>query len=169
MTNFSELAALLENGLAYSKQLKSILLDERQLIESRALENLPLILNEKADLLTSLELAHNHISEWLTKHQYPHLLTEFSHRAASEFKPTEDSPTQDSIHIELCLSVWAEFDACKVDCNESNKVNGIIIANSRKRTSERLDILKGHDSKQKLYGSNGLKTGSEGKGNPQTA
>ena len=80
-----------------------------------------LILQQKADLLSSIENTHTQKLAWLSNHDLPSTLSEFS-------ALTSDAP--DYAH---CLSLWAELNQAKIQCSESNTVNGIIIAKSRKR------------------------------------
>ncbi len=157
MQDLTELSHFLDRELDHCELLQTILLQERELVEQRTLSNLPQILQQKADLLSSIENTHTQKLKWLKAQNLPSSLSEFS--ALSSNAPK----------YEHCLSLWTELNRAKKQCNESNTVNGIIIAKSRKRNGEQLDILKGIKTGKPLYDSAGKTTGGSGKGGTRRA
>ena len=157
MQDLTELSHFLERELDHCELLQTLLLQERELVEQRKLDNLPQILRQKADLLSSIENTHTQKLNCLSTQGLPLSLSEFSTLKSNAPK------------YEHCLSLWAELNQAKIQCNESNTVNGIIIAKSRKRNGEQLDILKGIEAGKPLYDAAGKTTGSSGKGGTRRA
>jgi flagella synthesis protein FlgN len=157
MHNLTELNQYLERELDHCELLQTILLKERELIEQRTLDSLPGVLQQKADLLSSIENTHSQKLSWLSARALPSNLAEFAQHYPN-------APAFDR-----CLSLWAELNQAKLQCNESNTVNGIIIARTRKRNGEQLDILKGIKVGKPLYDAAGKSTGGSGKGDTRLA
>ena len=157
MHDLTELSQYLERELDHCTLLQTILLQERELIEQRNLDNLPKILQQKADLLSSIENTHTQKLTWLKARKLSVNLTEFKQQVIN-------NPTLDQ-----CLLLWAELNQAKLQCNESNTVNGIIIAKTRKRNGEQLDILKGIKAGKPLYDAAGKAIGNSGKGDTRLA
>lgn len=157
MHDLTELCQFLERELDHCELLQAILLKERELIEQRTLDRLPMILQQKADLLSSIEHTHTQKLDWLNAKKLSSSLSEFEQQ-------TINNPT-----AAQCLPLWHKLNLAKLQCNESNTVNGIIIAKSRKRNSEQIDILKGVKTGKPLYDSAGKTTGGSGKGGSRLA
>jgi flagellar biosynthesis/type III secretory pathway chaperone len=131
--------------------LQSILLKERELVEKQQLDDLPKVLQQKADLLSSIEHTHTQKHSWLSSRKLPLKLGDFTAQVAT-------NPTRDR-----CLLLWAQLNQTKLQCNESNTVNGIIIAKTRKRNGEQLELLKGIKVGKPLYDAAGKTIGTTGK------
>jgi flagella synthesis protein FlgN len=157
MHDFTELCQYLERELDHCELLQVILLKERELIEQRNLGSLPAVLQQKADLLSSIEHTHSQKLDWLNTRKLPSNLSEFRQRGLN------------GQTVDRCLILWTELNQAKLACNESNTVNGIVIAKTRKRNGEQLDILKGIKVGKPLYDAAGKSTGGSSKGDPQLA
>ncbi len=157
MHNLNELSHYLEKEIDHCNGLESILLSERELVEKRQLDALPKVLQQKADLLSAIEHTHTQKHSWLSAKGLPLNLADFTLQVAT-------NPTR-----EPCLQLWAQLNQVKLQCNENNTVNGIIIAKTRKRNGEQLDLLKGIKVGKPLYDSAGKTIGSAGKGDTRLA
>ncbi len=157
MIDFTDLRALLERELDHCQLLQTVLLKERELIERQQLGELPAILRQKADLLTSIEHTFNQKQDWLSSKKLPLELSSFTLLAINGQAFAD------------CLNLWAESNAVKLSCNESNTTNGIIIAKSRKRNSQQLEILKGSQPSKPLYDAAGKTISGSSKGDTRLA
>lgn len=169
MIQLSELHTLLESELDHCLLLSNILLAERNLVETKALDKLPNVLRQKADLLSVVEAGFNQRQSWLKSVGLPTSLAEFS-KAFNDGNLTGwIHSTPNSISAEQCLEKWAELGAAKDKCNQQNTVNGIIITNAKKRNSEQLGILKGIRPGKTLYDAKGQSIASGGSQKSQIA
>jgi len=157
MRDLTELGFFLERELDHCELLQVILLKEREIIEQRTLSDLPKILQQKADLLSSIENTHTQKAKWLNERDLPANLAKLSEQE-------KNNP-----HLGQCAELWTKLNQAKQQCNESNTVNGIIIAKTRKRNGEQLDVLKGVKVNNPLYDAAGKSTGGSGKGDTRLA
>lgn len=148
MTVFSELATRLQQELSCTESLLSALETERQLLESRDLAGLQLLLTAKSESLDRLEHLRRSRKDWLQVQGLcstdNELLTVLEESANSEA----------TFAYELLSTCIKKIDKC----NYLNELNGILISNSRKRNSRQLDLMRGISQEQKLYTASGNTT-----------
>lgn len=169
MIQLSELYTLLDSELDHCLLLSNILLAERSLIETRQLDELPKILRQKADLLSVVEAGYNQRHSWLKSMGLPDSIEALSEAIASDSLSGLIPTTANSTSAEECLKKWQELSGAKSDCNEQNTINGIIIANAKKRNTEQLGILKGISPGKNLYNAKGQTINHSGSQKSQLA
>ncbi len=148
MTVFAELATKLQQELSCTESLLGVLETEKQLLESRDLAGLQLLLTTKSESLNTLERLQQSRKDWLQIQD----LSSTDSELMSVLSKSADSEAR--FACELLSKCRRIIDKC----NYFNELNGILISNSRKRNSRQLDIMRGISKEQKLYTATGNTT-----------
>jgi flagella synthesis protein FlgN len=131
-----------------TEQLKSLLLQERELLEKREHDGLPAIIDQKDQLLDAL--AQN-------ARQRQQLLQNLGLKATAQsweellVAHTALSPLRDS---------WKALTQAFGECQRLNEVNGKMIARSKQTLGNLLNILRGQVAAPQLYTQSGSTTGN---------
>ena len=139
MVNSAELEAIISSETALGEQLIELVAQERQLLETRQLDEIPSLLETKASLLEQLEQAYRRRQSWL----------ELNGLSATE---TDSSlPEHTRQLLSSCKSLYKKI-------NYFNSLNGILIANSRKRARLQMEIMRGLPAQDRMYDASGATT-----------
>ena len=145
MSNFADLADMLQQELRCTDNLLLTLQKERLLLEARDLTGMQGLLVEKSEGLNQLETLRHSRSQWLKQQGLPISYSELSMQLEKSLEA----------HAELSLELLTTGREKTDKCNYYNELNGILIANSRKRNSRQLDLMRGISREQKLYNASG--------------
>lgn len=133
-----ELDSLLESEQVLGNQLIALIEQEKTLLESRRFDELPPLLESKSNLLEQLDQAYQARESWCTANGLESRL--------------EQAPPQ------LPDATISRMKACKETYNNIryyNELNGILIANSRKRARLQLEVMRGLGSSDRVYDASG--------------
>ena len=134
----AELEALLQAEQSLADQLVDCLNRERTLLESRELRELPELMDCKAALLEQIEST---VSE----------RTALIQRTLEQ----DNSDTHAADASEILNVRLAEIQNLYKKINYFNELNGLLIANSRKRARLQLDIMRGIPEQDQVYDKSG--------------
>ena len=159
MSALTELTAKLQQELHCTQSLLRALETEKQLLESRDLSGLQLLLTTKSDSLDLLERLQQSRRDWLQNQGLSssdkELLVEL------EQSSDRDSPIAHELLSECLKNIEK--------CSYFNELNGILISNSRKRNNRQLDLMRGISKEQKLYTASGATTSRTSQNNMGSA
>lgn len=150
MTQFAHLVEMLQQEVSCTEFLLGTLQDEREFLESRNLAGMQTLLVNKSDALNELEKLRNSRSQWLQNQG----MNQSDSELLQKLEAQQDANA--SAAVELLTRCRKNIDKC----NYFNELNGILISNSRKRNSRKLDLMRGISREQKLYTAKG---GTEGR------
>lgn len=150
MPEYPKLLALLQSELDDTQRLFALMETEKQQLESRNLEALQQLLPDKAEILTAIENKHLQRGDWQQLAGVKH-----GDEALRDYLIE-----QQDVAASACLSIFDQLKKDLKNCSDYNTLNGLIISNSKRRNSQRLNIYRGKPQEKSLYNARGGSTSS---------
>lgn len=136
------LVPLLNNDASQLASLEQILKEERTALETRNAEALQQAVERKAQTVRLIQDNAKAKSQLFAKHGLP-------------VSPQHIKAALAKLQREDVLTLWDQVKAQLDHCQFLNEINGRIVSRSQQSVGRLMDILRGKDQQQKLYGQNG--------------
>lgn len=155
--NTTALQKLLEQDLDGARQLNTVLLDERRLLERRDVKALDRLLGQKADLLARMEkndqARRRHLQEAGFEPDRGGLQACCVHLDSQRRSPSPGS-SDDAPQVSLQSLCDTLFDAL-AQCRDATAVNANIVHRSRSNNTRLLHLMRGGDARPDVYNPRG--------------
>jgi len=136
------LIPLLQRDAAQLSSLEQILKEERAALESRDNPALQAAVERKAQTVQLIQNNAQEKSRLFAQHGLP-------------VSPQHIKAALAQLKREDVLELWEQVKAQLEHCQSLNEINGRIVSRSQQSVARLMDILRGQDRQQKLYGQNG--------------
>lgn len=137
---WTELHTVFNKDIPATAQLLTLLQNERKALETRNYEEFQDIIGKKQSLLTSLE-NHSQIRQQLLQN--------------AGFKDEAATLKAADQHAPIVANAWRLLGEQWASCQELNEINERIASRTRLVVSQILDLLRGQNTKEKLYDGKG--------------
>jgi len=142
--SFTHVKKMIEQDLAISRQLLSLLEQEKLTTQKRDFDQLKTIVEEKVHLLDNLESHAKTRSDWLSS----------LNQAATE---ENWSHFINNLGIPVLKEQWQEVTGNLNRCQQVNEINGKLLVRNRQIYSQLLQLLRGNIEPTSLYTAGGNK------------
>ena len=151
------LRTLLEQDLDGARQLNTVLLDERRLLERRDVKALDQLLGRKADLLARMEkndqARRKHLQEAGFESDRGGLQACCQHLDSQSRSPEHSSEGEQ--HAASLESLSEALFAALAQCREATAVNANIVHRSRSNNTRLLNLMRGGSERPDVYNPRG--------------
>lgn len=144
--DISLLRNMITQDAAAIKQLKSLLIREREQLEQRKQDELPVIIEQKAILVDQLNASAKQRQQVLQSLKLP--------TNAQGWDLFLQRNTVTLVLRDEWQALVSEFE----ECQSMNEVNGKMVARSRQTLNHLLNLLRGQVATPSLYTANGAKS-----------
>lgn len=136
------LIPLLEQDATQLTSLEQILKDERTALETRDNSALQAAVDRKAQTVQQIQHNAQVKSRLFAQHGLP-------------VSPQHIKAALARLNRDDVVRLWDQVKAQLEHCQSLNEINGRIVFRSQRSIGRLMDILRGQDRQQKLYGQNG--------------
>jgi flagella synthesis protein FlgN len=150
MSQFNEqLKHLLKQDISELNNLNRTLESEKETLKSRDSEQIKAIALSKQQIIQSLESRAKLKAKLIAK-------------SGLGIRPGEVETTLKTLNDEELMTLWKSSRDMLNTCKDKNHINGSIITRTLSRTNKLMNIVRGQNNTQKLYGQKGKESSYSG-------
>ena len=140
--SIEQLKTLVQQDISDLEQLNQVLIQEKQLLATRDVEQIKRISSQKDALVKQVETRAKQKAKLLAT-------------SGLGIKPGNVTATLETYGDQQLLTSWKASLELLDQCKRRNEVNGAIITRSQHRTAKLMTIIRGQNATPSLYGQKG--------------